>query len=205
MPVARVDTKPTSVVVIGASAGGVQALTKVLQGLPKDFPAAVVVVQHRSATAQSLLPTLLGRRTALPVIDAQEGDALKPGTVYIARPDLHLTVTESGHFAYHDGRRIRHVLSSANPLFTSAANAYGPHAVGVVLTGSGHDGTDGVQAIRDQGGIVIAQDQTTSERFEMPRSATATGAVDQILPLDDIAPALIRLATIRPSSEGGKV
>ena len=192
----RLAAKPTSLVVIGASAGGIEALSKVLQGLPRSFPAAVVVVQHRLPNKESILATILGRQTILPVVEARDGEALEAGTVYIARPDQHLTVTSSGRFAYHDGQRIRHVLSSANPLFASAANTFGAQAIGVVLTGSGADGTDGVQAIKGRGGIVIAQDRATSERFEMPGSAIASGAVDQVLPLEDIAPALVRAATI---------
>jgi two-component system chemotaxis response regulator CheB len=142
-----------------------------------------------------MLVPILERRTVLPVTEAFEGEMLEPGTVYVARPDQHLTLTDAGRLAYHDGRRIRHVLSSANPLFTTAADAFGTGAIGVVLTGFGRDGTDGVQAIKRRGGVVIAQNEPTSERFDMPRSAISTGAVDYILPLEEIAATLVRLAT----------
>lgn len=89
------------------------------------------------------------------------------------------------------------MLSSANPLFASAANTFGDAAIGLVLTGTDSDATDGVQAIKERGGLVIAQDRRTSEYFDMPRSAIATGAVDLVLPLDEIAPALVRVATAR--------
>ena len=115
----------------------------------------------------------------------------------IARADRHLTVTHNARFEYLDGHRIRHVLSSANPLFTSAADVFGTGAIGVVLTGTDHDGTDGVQAISGEGGLVIAQDKGTSEHFGMPRSAILTGAVHWVLPLEEIAPALVRVAKAR--------
>jgi two-component system, chemotaxis family, protein-glutamate methylesterase/glutaminase len=106
-----------------------------------------------------------------------------------------LTITSEGRFVYSDGQRIGHVLSSINPLFISSAAAYGAAAIGVVLSGSGRDGTDGVLAIKAHGGIVIAQDEATAGFFGMPGSAVASEAVDYILPIQDIGPALVRLAT----------
>ena len=194
----NVATDPR-IVVIAASAGGVQALTTVLRALPRDFPAAIVVVQHRTATPKSLLASVLAKRTVLPVIEAEAGQAITPGAVYLARPDLHLRVTAARRFAYVDGRRIHYVLSSANPLFESAASVFGAGTIGVVLTGYGRDGTDGVQAISARGGVVIAQDQRTSEQFSMAASAIQTGAVDYVLPVDAIAPALVRLVGAPPT------
>src|SRR5262249_2901562 len=154
-------------------------------------------VLHRQPDRQSHLAAILKRTSALPVTDAIEGEKLKAGTVYIARADEHLTVTDSGRFAYQNGQRIRHVLSSANPLFVSAANSFGAGVIGLVLTGTDSDGTDGVQAIKAHGGVVIAQDLETSEHFGMPGSAISTGAVDYVLPLQEIAPALARLVKPR--------
>jgi len=188
---------PRVAVLVAASAGGVQALSTIVHGLPADFPAPIVIVQHRPAGYKSLLAEILRRRSALPVTEAIAGDTLKPGTVYLARADRHLTVTHAGRFEYLDGHPIRHVLSSANPLFTSAADVFGTGAIGIVLTGTGHDGTDGVQAISEGGGVVIAQDRATSEYFDMPRSAISTGAVNYVLPLEDIAPALVVVAKAR--------
>jgi two-component system chemotaxis response regulator CheB len=193
----RSVAKPPAVVVIGASAGGIEAVSTILQSLPKDFPAPIVVVQHRTPTAESFLVAVLGRRSTLPVIEASEGDSLKPGVVYIARADQHLTLTGAGGFVYVDGRRIHHLLSSATPLFESAARVYGKGAIGVVLTGYGQNGTDGVQAIKGRGGVVIAQDEETSRQFGMPRAAIETGAVDYVLPVEEIAPALVRVAMAR--------
>lgn len=181
------------IVVIGASAGGVAALTKVLAALPPEFPAPIVVVQHRAPTGQSRLVAVLARKTPLSVVEVREGDALRAGVVYVARADLHLTITPDRHFAYRDGHRINYVLSSVNPLFASSAESYGVDAIAVVLSGSGRDGTDGVQAIKAHGGTVIVQDEATSAHFAMPRSAIESGAVDMVLPIELIAPALLRL------------
>jgi two-component system chemotaxis response regulator CheB len=185
---------PFPVVLIGASAGGIRALRKLLSELPKDFPAPIVIVQHRSPSRTSELSTILARSSSLPVIDAEVDDVMKAGVVYLARPDLHLGISTAGQFVYSDGRPIRYVLSSVNPLFASAAKVFGGRTIAVVLTGSGADGTDGVQAVKTHGGTVIAQDRATSEHFGMPGSAIATGAVDYVLPLEEIAPALVRLA-----------
>ncbi len=181
------------VILIAASADGIQALKTITEAIPGDFPGSLVIVQHRTARQPSLLVQILGRRAKLPVRAAGEGDAIEPGTIYLARPDLHLTITDDHRFQYVDGQRIQHLLSSANPLFASAAAVLGPQAIGVVLTGSGTDGTDGVQAIKAHGGTVIAQDPRTARHFSMPLSAIKSGAVDLIVPLSDIAPTLMRL------------
>jgi two-component system, chemotaxis family, protein-glutamate methylesterase/glutaminase len=183
---------PPGIVVIASSAGGIEALTTILGGLPENFPAPIVVVQHRPAARESHLVPILRRRTKLNVKDAIAGDTLQAGTVYLASPDEHLMVTDDLCFQYTDGRRIHHLRSSANPLFESAAECYGRNAIALVLTGMDSDGTDGVQAIRAHGGVIV-QDRTTSEHFDMPHSAIATGVVDHILPLSEIGPMLSRL------------
>ena len=180
-------------VVIAASAGGIQALQEILSSLPAGFPVPIAVVQHRSRYLPNLLPQILGRKTPLAVKLVEEAEALRHGTVYVAPPHLHLTVGPDRALVLTDGRRIRHVLSSANPLFTSAAEVLGGRVVAVVLSGSGSDASDGVQAIKAAGGVVIAQDQATSKHFGMPGSAIATGCVDLVLPLEEIGPALIHL------------
>jgi len=185
------------VVTIAASAGGIQALRTILSTLPRDFPAIVVIVQHRAAQPVSILTDIL-RRTGRRVLDAVDGDALEAGTVYIARADSHLTIAPIKTFHYHDGTRIRHVRSSANPLFTSAAKVFDGHVIAVVLTGGGSDATDGVQGVKAHGGLVIAQDPATSEHFHMPKSAIASGAVDYVLPLEAIAPLLDDIVHGRP-------
>jgi two-component system chemotaxis response regulator CheB len=123
---------------------------------------------------------------------------MRPGTVYLAPPDLHLYVRPGGVCHLSGGQKIRHVRSSANPLFDSAAASFKGRVIAVVLTGSDHDATDGVQSVKESGGLVIAQDQATSVAFGMPGSAIETGCVDRVLPLDDIGPALCRLVETGP-------
>jgi two-component system chemotaxis response regulator CheB len=190
-------TSQPVVVLMAASAGGIRALSQIFHELPKDFPAPIVVVLHRSEKRESILARVLQRVTRLHVQEANAGEALEAGTIYIAKPDLHLTLTDAGTFSYIDGQRIKNLLSSANPLFISSAAALGTRAIAVVLTGFGSDGTDGVQSIKARGGIVIAQDKRTSEAFGMPGAAIKTGSVDYVLPLEDIAPTLVRLVNER--------
>lgn len=181
-----------AVVVIGASVGGVEAIRTVVHGLPASFPAAVVIVLHRSAVRPWLLDAVLQRWTDLSVQWIENETPLLPGVIYLAPPDRHVHITGERTVVPADGRRIRFVLSSANPLFESAAEVYGPRAIGVVLSGGGFNATDGVQAIASRGGFVIAQDQASAKHFSMPASAIGTGAVHAVLPLGRIAPELIR-------------
>jgi len=183
-------------VVIAASAGGVQALQKLLSALPPDFPLPIAVVQHRTGNPPNLLARVLGRHTALTVKTAEQGEALAAGTVYLAPPRQHLIVRADESLALFDGQKIRHVHSSANPLFASAARVYGPRVIAVVLTGGDRDATDGVQTVKQSGGIVLAQDEATSMVFAMPQSAIETGAVRAVLPLGEIAPEILRLARL---------
>ena len=186
---------PDWIVLVAASAGGIGALQKVLKALPAGLPAAVIVAQHRTPSEDDGLPRVLARSSSLPVKLASEGDPIEPGVVYLARSDNHLTLRPDGRLAYVDGTKIRWLRSSANPLFESAARAFKGRVIAVVLTGSGHDGTDGVQTVKASGGFVIAQDEASAQRFEMPRSAIETGAVDRVLPLDEIAPAIVNRVT----------
>jgi two-component system chemotaxis response regulator CheB len=181
------------VVAIAASAGGLFALRAVLGRLPEGFPAAVLVVQHLDPRHRSLMAQVLGRRTTLPVGEAADGDHLRPGTVFIAPPDRHLLVNAGGALSLTQTELVHFVRPSADLTFDSLAAAYEDRAIAVVLSGTGSDGSLGVQAIKQRGGTVIASDQATSEFFGMPAAAIQTGAVDFILPLDEIAPALITL------------
>jgi two-component system chemotaxis response regulator CheB len=186
-------------ITLAASAGGIDALTTILRTLPSDLPAAVVVVQHRTARPHhNHLTKILERVAALPVVMAEEGHMIEPGAVYVARPDLHLTVSPSRRFSYRDGTRISFLLSSANPLLASAAAAYKTHLVAVVLTGGGSDATDGVQTVKANGGLVIAQDPASAAHASMPAAAVRSGAVDFVLPLREIGPALDAIVRGRP-------
>lgn len=182
-------------VVIAASAGGIEALSTILAALPADFPIPIAVVQHRTTQLPNRQALVLSRHTPLAVKTAEQSELMRPGHVYLAPPDRHLTVRPDRTVDLTDGHRIRHLLSSANPLFSSAAEALGGRVIAVVLTGGDRDATDGVQAVRVSGGVVLAQDEATSAHFAMPRSAIETGCVDRVLPLASIAPALVGLVT----------
>lgn len=182
-----------NVVAIAASMGGIRAIGEIVSALPADFPAAITVVQHLSSLYPSYLPDLLNRRTPLRVKHAEAGELLRPGTAYIAVPDKHLLVNPDGRLSLSDAAPMNFVRPAADKLFTSVATSYKSRAIAVVLTGKQTDGLLGVLAIKKHGGIAIAQDEATSECFDMPKSAIDTGKVDFVLPLDAIASTLVNL------------
>lgn len=181
---------PFEVVVIGASLGGVQAVGELLSGLPADFPAPIVLVQHLSPDRPSQLPAILARSTPLKVAAAREGDTLLPGHVYVAPPGRHLVVHQDGTLSLSDAAPVQFSRPAADKLFSSMALAFEDQVIAVVLTGMGTDGADGVREIRRLGGVTIVQNEATSRAFSMPSAAIDTGCVDLILPLDEIASAL---------------
>jgi two-component system chemotaxis response regulator CheB len=136
---------------------------------------------------------ILARRVELDVRQAQGGEVVRPGTVYIAPPDRHLLVNSQGVLSLSDAALVRYVRPSADLLFSSVAASFGPRVIAVVLSGSGRDGADGVVDVKAEGGTVIAQDEASSEFFGMPGAAIQSGAVDRVLPLAEIAAALIEL------------
>lgn len=189
------DSAAYDVVAVAASAGGLQALSRLLSALPGDFTAALVVVQHLDPRHRSLMADILSRRTALKVKQAEEGDALSSGTVFVAPPNRHLLVNPDGTLALAQSELVHFVRPSADLLFESVAASFKDRAIAVVLTGSGSDGTMGVKAIKKMGGTVIAQDEATSDFFGMPGAAIQTGSVDFVLPLEQIPSALVMLVT----------
>jgi two-component system chemotaxis response regulator CheB len=183
------------VVVFAASAGGLRALSEVVAGLPGDFGAALVAVQHLDPRHRSLMAEILSRRTHLRVTQAGDGDRLGPGTLFIAPPDRHLLVNPDGTLSLSQSELVHFVRPSADLLFDSAAASYKDRLIAVILTGSGSDGAMGVQAVKKMGGTVIAQDEASSEFYGMPSAAIATGCVDFVLPLGEIPGALVTLVT----------
>ena len=183
------------IIALAASAGGLKALTDVLAALPRDFPAALVVVQHLDPRHRSLMAEILGKRTSLLVREAREGDMLERGLAFIAPPNRHLLVNAGGRLSLSQTELVHFVRPSADLLFESTAAAYKERAIAVVLSGTGRDGAMGVKAIKMMGGTVIVQDEQTSQFFGMPGAAQQTGLVDFILPLPEIAPALRTLVT----------
>jgi two-component system, chemotaxis family, protein-glutamate methylesterase/glutaminase len=182
---------PYSIVAIAASAGGITALSRVLGGLPDGFPVPVLVVQHLDPRHKTVIAEVLGRRANLPVRLAQEGDKAQPGMIYVAPPNRHLLVGADGVLTLSSSELVHFVRPSADLLFESVAGSYGPRAIACVLTGTGSDGAMGASAVKSRGGTVIAEDPETAEFKSMPEAVVASGSVDFILPLDEIA-AVIR-------------
>jgi two-component system chemotaxis response regulator CheB len=178
--------RPYGIVAIAASAGGITALSRVLGSLPVGFPVPVVVVQHLDRRHETVIASVLGRRTTLPVVLAKADEQAEPGTIYVAPPNYHLLVGAGGPLTLSSSELVHFVRPSADLLFESVAGAYGAVALACVLTGSGQDGAMGVNAVKSRGGTVIVEDPKTAEFKGMPNAAVATGSVDFVLPLDEI-------------------
>ena len=191
---------PFDVVAIGASAGGVEALHAVAAALPGNFPVPVLIVQHMDPRHKSLLAALLGRRCRLHVKQAVDGEEIRGGTVYIAQPDMHLIVRE-GRLVLSNTKQVHFTRPSIDLLFQSVADTYGDRAIGVILSGSGVDGADGVRAIKAKGGTTVVQDPASAAHAGMPQAARATKCVDFTLPLEEIGPALASLLAPAPGGE----
>jgi len=182
------------IIVVGASAGGVEALTALVADLPEDLPAAVFIVLHLAPAAPSALHRILGRRTKLPVIQPDEGQPGVPGTVFVAPPDRHL-VLAGGAVCLAGGPKENGHRPSIDTLFRSAAATYEDRVAGVVLSGTSDDGTAGLRAIHAGGGVTIVQDPEEALFPGMPRNALAGDSPDYVLPLTAIAALLSELAS----------
>ena len=182
------------VVAIGGSADGFRSLTQILEALPPDFPAAVVITQHRRRGRVSVLARLLSRYCELPVKEAAKNEPLRPSVVYLAPPDHHLRV-EDHHLSVTDGPPVNFSRPSIDVTFDSVAARCGDRAIGVVLSGGGRDGAKGLRRIKDAGGVTIVQDPAEARVSAMPRFALAADHVDFKLPVAEIGPTLVRLVT----------
>jgi two-component system chemotaxis response regulator CheB len=185
------------VIAIGASADGIEAIAKLLSGLPRDFPAPVFVAQHVGRTSSGYLPTILGRTASLPVMNAAEGQRIEAGNVYVAPPNQHMLVRgEALHLS--SGPEENYCRPAVDVLFRSVAAAFGPAVVGVVPTGYLDDGIVGMLAIHDRGGVTILQDPDEAGAPSMVKSVLARMNVDHIKRVRDIAPLLVELAADAP-------
>jgi two-component system chemotaxis response regulator CheB len=185
-------------VVVGASAGGVTALMRLVAGLPVDFPSPVLITLHVGAH-KSVLPQLLGGRTQLEVAHAHTGEALEAGKIRVAPPDHHMLVAD-GALMLTRGPKENCARPAIDPLFRSAALAHGPGVIGVVLTGKLDDGTNGLQEIKRRGGIAIAQDPEDADEPSMPASAIEHVDVDHVVPLE-LIPLLLTSLASSPSDQ----
>lgn len=196
-------TSGHDIIVIGASAGGVEALVRLVEALPSNFPAALFVVVHFPTHSTSVLPQILSRCGDLPALHPGDGERIQPGRIYVAPPDYHLLLRQ-GFIRLGRGPRENGHRPAIDSLFRSAARAYGNRVVGVVLTGMLDDGTAGLAVIKSRGGLAIVQDPDEALFSAMPRSAIEHVAVDYVLKVADIAPMLVEKA-YEPVKENGAV
>lgn len=187
------------IIVIGASAGGVDAIPRLIASLPADLPASVFIVLHIPVLGPDLFAEIVGRRSALAVRNGVDGEEILPGRVYVAPPDMHLQI-EIGRVRLNRGPRENRHRPAIDALFRSAAEAYGPRVTGVVLTGHLDDGTAGLNSVKTHGGVTIVQDPKDALASGMPESALRNVKVDHCVSLAEIGPLLVRLATARTVS-----
>ena len=193
LPTLRQSSTKVSLVAIGSSAGGPSALTTLLAALPADFPAAIVIVQHVDKQFTEGLTAWFATHTKLQVRVAQEGDALQPGVVYLAGRDRHLILSSPTQLGYVAQPTDSSYCPSVDVFFKSLARKWAGRAVGILLTGMGRDGAEGLKALRDAGHYTIAQDKRTSAVYGMPKAAAELDAAREILALDKIAPRLTNI------------
>src|SRR5262245_43099198 len=192
------------IIVIGGSAGGLEALSTVLEGLPRSLNAALFAVLHTAPQSSGALPQILQRTAVIPVNFASDGERIERGHVYVAPPDHHLVLTD-GTISVSRGPRENGFRPAVDPLFRSAAKEYDGRVVGVVLSGAMDDGTFGLIAIKEAGGTAIVQHPYDAFVPSMPLSAIQNVEIDHIVRVNDIAPLLIRAAErgLGPRSDAG--
>jgi two-component system chemotaxis response regulator CheB len=181
------------IIVVGTSAGGVQALVTLAGGLPAGFPASVFVVCHFPSGGRSILPEILSRAGPLLASHPINGEEFRAGRIYVAPPDHHLLLAPGGRMRLSRGARENMHRPAADPLFRSAARHYGPRVIGVVLTGGMHDGSAGLMAIRSAGGLAVAQDPEDAVVAAMPQHATEIAGVDYLVTAAELAELLVKL------------
>jgi two-component system, chemotaxis family, protein-glutamate methylesterase/glutaminase len=182
------------VVAVVGSAGGIHALQVVLGGLPADLDACVLALIHLTPLAPSVLPAIIGRATGLRVEPATDDARLEPGVVFVAPPGAHLIVEPDETLHLEDSELVNYVRPSADVLLLSLAKNHHGRCTAIILSGTGLDGAAGAAAVRHAGGRVLAQDEATSQYFGMPGAAILAGGVDEVLPLDEIAAAVLQCA-----------
>ena len=187
----HVPEKNYKAVVVGVSAGGMTALPAILSVLPISFSMPVIIVQHRKEGQKDYLTTYLGQRCRLKVEEAKEKYPVSSGRVYLAPSGYHLLIERDFTFSLSVDPPVHFSRPSIDVLFESAADAYGPELIGVVLTGANSDGAQGLKKIRQKSGLALVQDPETAEADIMPLSAINTAGADHILPLDAIGPFLV--------------
>lgn len=179
--------------VLGVSAGGLQALMKIIPALPAAFPLPIAIVQHLGARSDAYLAELLNRHSAIAVKEAEDKETLSPGTAYLAPAGYHLLIEPDKSFSLSVDDKVNFSRPSIDLLFESAADAFGETLIGVVLTGANSDGAMGLKAIKRRGGLAVVQNPKTADASFMPRAAIAATAVDHIVELEHLAMLLLKL------------
>lgn len=190
-------------VVIGASAGGMEALKGILSALPASFPLPVAVVQHIAETPESYLASYLDSLCAVTVKEAEEKEPFLPGTVYLAPPGYHLLIEPDGTFSLSADPRVNYSCPSIDVLFESAADVFGSALIGVVLTGANNDGSRGLKKIKMQGGLTVVQNPKTAQSAYMPQAALDAAGPDYIVDLEQVAPLLLQFTTYQEGEGHG--
>lgn len=188
-------------VVVGVSAGGLEALSVLIPSLPGFFPLPVIVVQHHGQGDDDFLAEYLARLSDLPVRVPADKEPIRPGAVYIAPAGYHLLVEDGGTFSLSLDPPVNYCRPSIDVLFESAAEAYGAGVLGVILTGANADGSRGLKCIKDRGGLAIVQDPDTARSPCMPKEALLATAVDRVLPVAEIGPFLAQSSAGRPTND----
>ncbi|TRX20687.1 chemotaxis protein CheB [Flavobacterium franklandianum] len=182
-------------IVIGVSSGGLKAMKIIFSHLPKGFKTPIIIVQHVSAHSDSLWIQLLNDTYTIDIKEADEKEKIEDGKVYFAPPNYHLLIEKDKTFSLTIDERVNYARPSIDVLFESAAEAYKNKLIGIILTGSNSDGTNGIKRIQECGGLTIVQDPKTAEAAYMPRSAIAAIQPDYILSLEEITALLIKLCS----------
>lgn len=180
-------------IVIGASAGGLQALKTLLTAFPASFPFPIAIVQHIADRSESVMAELLDRASRIAVNEAEDKELLRPGTAYLAPPGYHLLIEPDRSVSLSVDERVNYACPSIDVLFESAAEVFGKALIGIILTGANADGAHGLKTIKEHGGLAIVQNPENSESPAMPRAALAATEVDYIVNLEQLAPLLLRL------------
>lgn len=191
------DQKETNLkyeaLVVGVSAGGMEALGSIFPLVPANFSCSVIIVQHMHPNSAGYLPTFLNEKCMTTVKEADEKEKIEAGVIYIAPPNYHLLIENDKTFSFSLEEPVNYSRPSIDVLFESAADAYRERLVGIILTGANKDGSCGLKKIKEMGGLTVVQDPLTAEIDSMPKAAINTGYVDHVLPLNQIGQFLVNL------------
>lgn len=180
-------------VVIGVSAGGMEALEIILPSLPGDYKLPVIIVQHMHPNSDNFLAVHLNKKCQISVKEAEDKETIKAGIAYVAPPDYHLMIEEDRSFSLCISEKVNHARPAIDVLFETAADAYGSKLIGIILTGANTDGSQGLKRVKERGGLAIVQDPVSAAIDAMPRGAIAATDVDHVIPLAQIGPFLVNM------------